>query len=309
EHDSEGKELTPSRFIIEIPEVHLKKARKTIETDISRGGPVHLSLLEDKEYLNTLFMERGFPVTHLNNFLKCPWQYFFLNLLQMPKAQENPQLYGSAVHGALRDYFEAYKREEDITVDQAVDLFEKYLRRTHMTERDLKDYIKSGREELKAYLTQYQFPRAIWNEFKVTGVPFAVDGKEIMLNGNLDKVELVGSGQVNVVDYKTGKPQSRNKLEGKTKDANGDYKRQLVFYKLILDRYKSGEWRMETGTLDFIKPDDYGKLHREVFVIGETEVQELETVIRDVAHNITALDCEGCGECEWCALEKHIRNS
>lgn len=306
ERDSDGKELSLSRFILEIPEAHVRRSVEAGSRSIAIKQAGRKSLFKDPAYIRSLFLERGFSVTHLNNFLVCPWRYFFLNLILLPKAQENPQLYGSAIHGALHDYFEAYKREEDMPVDEAVSLFEKYLRRTHMTERDLADYVASGKEELKAYLAAYQFPRTIWNEYKVSGVPFKVGDAEILLNGNLDKVELVESDSVNVVDYKTGKPQSRNKLEGKTKDADGDYKRQLVFYKLILDRYKSGEWNMKTGTLDFIKPDDGGRLRREAFVITDEEVRELETTIADAAGKILAFDFQGCEkpDCEWCALAK-----
>ncbi|MDE1875018.1 MAG: PD-(D/E)XK nuclease family protein, partial [Patescibacteria group bacterium] len=280
---------------------------------VGRAAAPSSSFLKDPAYLRELFIERGFSVTHLNNFLSCPWRYFFLNLIQLPKAQENAQLYGSAIHQALCHYFEAYKREEDISAVAAIDLFEKYLRRTHMSERDLADYIKDGREELKTYLSHYKFPRTIWNEYKIVGVPFVVadpDGKpiEIALNGNLDKVELAEASAVNVVDYKTGRPKTRNEIEGKTQSADGDYKRQLVFYKLILDRYKAGEWRMQTGTLDFIKPDDSGKLRREIFSITDEDVRGLESVIAATTKKILALDFAECGdaECEWCSLRRSL---
>jgi DNA helicase-2/ATP-dependent DNA helicase PcrA len=175
-----------------------------------------------------------------------------------------------------------------------------------MTERDLADYLGSGRLELAAYLKQYKYSRNIWNEYKITGVPFSVDGTEIVLDGVLDKVELLEGSAVNTIDYKTGKPQSRNKIEGKTKDGDGNYLRQLVFYKLIIDRYKSGEWKMQTGMIDFIKPDDYAKLHREIFTITDDQVKELENLITDTARKILKLDFQGCGkkDCEWCALSK-----
>ena len=307
EHDADGKELVPSRFIVEIPEKHLRRINSAAGVLLlSKQTPTKTSILKDHDYLKSLFIERGFSVTHLNNFLECGWRYFFINLLRLPKSQENPQLYGSAIHGALRDYFEAYKREEDISIDQAVDLFEKYLNRTHMHERDLADYLESGRLELAAYLKQYKYSRNIWNEYKITGVPFSVDGAEIVLDGVLDKVELLEGSAVNTIDYKTGKPQSRNKIEGKTKDGDGNYLRQLVFYKLIIDRYKSGEWKMQTGMIDFIKPDDYAKLHREIFTITDDQVKELENLITDTARKILKLDFQGCGkkDCEWCALSK-----
>ncbi|HUD01876.1 MAG TPA: PD-(D/E)XK nuclease family protein, partial [Rhabdochlamydiaceae bacterium] len=308
----DGKELSPSRFLYEMGEnvediKDVQTVLVTEKTDFKRTLPL---LIKDKAYLNKLFIERGFPVTHLNNFLDCPWRYFFTNLLRVPTVQDNTALYGSAMHNALKDYFNAYAREEDISINKTIQLFESYLQRTHMTEKDLEVFAKSGAEELRGYLSQANFSRSIFNEFTIMGVPFPVGGVEIVLNGKLDKVEVLGSGGVNVVDYKTGKPKSRNEIMGQTKNADGNYKRQLVFYKLLLNEYKRGEWNMKTGTIDFIKPDDRGKLHHEVFVIEDKEIEELKVLVKDTAQKILDLSFvnENCDDeyCEWCRLGKGL---
>jgi len=309
ESDNEGRELSPSRFISEITDAHIEYKNKISSVKINHNQKTeNISIFKDRSYIKTLFLERGFSVTHLNNYLECPWRYFFVNLLMLPKSQENPALYGSAIHAALCYFFESYKREEAVSIEATINLFENHLHRTHMTERDLKEYIKSGKEALKTYLSGHKFSKNIWNEYKITGVPLKIGKDEIRLTGNLDKIELVGDGRVNVVDYKTGKPKSRNFLEGKTKDADGNYKRQLVFYKLLLDKYKKGEWKMETGTIDFVQPSESGKLQREIFSISDKEVSELETLIEKTAGEIINFSFEEkeCKDknCEWCKLHK-----
>src|SRR3989344_3872202 len=79
--------------------------------------------VKDKQFIKELFGRRGFAVTHLNNYLKCPWQYFFVNLLRIPKASESPQMYGTAIHAALRDLFTHEERNKNYLVSQ----FESYL--------------------------------------------------------------------------------------------------------------------------------------------------------------------------------------
>jgi DNA helicase-2/ATP-dependent DNA helicase PcrA len=69
----------------------------------------------------------------------------------------------------------------------------------------------------------------------------------------LDKLEFIDGDIVNVVDYKTGKPKTRNELMGETKNANGDYYRQLVFYKLLLKYWNDGKYNMQSGIIDFNK--------------------------------------------------------
>ena len=150
------------------------------------------------------------------------------------------------------------------------------------------------------------------NEFKIKGVLFEVDlGKEKMeltLKGNLDKIEILPDNNVNVVDYKTGKPKSRNDIEGKTKNSRGDYRRQLVFYKILLDRYEKGKYKMVSGELDFVEPDDKERYHKEKFIIDEKDVEELEKIIQKSAQEIYDLSfwdkmCED-KKCAYCGIRK-----
>lgn len=307
-----GRDQLPSRFVHEIDEgfrSHLSFSRASEPTHARIKRIPRPRLLYDKPYLNALFVERGLSVTHLNNFLECPWKYFFQNLIRLPRVQSNAEVYGSAVHVALALHFNGFAREEDKTVSQTLTHFEHCLRRTHLAAADFKSYLESGREELKGYLLRYTFSRNIWNEFTVGGVPITVGGKTIELGGKLDKVELLSGSTVNVVDYKTGAPKTRNEILGRTKNADGNYYRQLVFYKLLLDSGK--KWRMKTGTLDFLKPTPSGAYWREVFEIEEREVADLRALVADVCSQILSSSFAGkeCGEkgCEYCRLSQALR--
>jgi DNA helicase-2/ATP-dependent DNA helicase PcrA len=129
---------------------------------------------------------------------------------------------------------------------------------------------------------------------------------EIRLTGVLDKIEFVDStSDIIVIDYKTGGAKSRNEIMGKNKDADGNYYRQLVFYKLLLRYFQEGKYTMMAGELDFIEPDAKGKLHKERFEISDEEVDELEATIKRVADEImnlsfwdTPCDPEVCDYCD-----------
>ncbi|OHA26598.1 MAG: hypothetical protein A3D52_00815 [Candidatus Taylorbacteria bacterium RIFCSPHIGHO2_02_FULL_44_36] len=306
----DNRERLPSCFIVEIGELYLEKIL-LFNRQIPLVRPLpRPKLLADKSYLDALFLERGLSITHLNNYLQCPWHYFFVDLIRLPQSQTAPLLYGSAIHGALKNYFDAYAREEDISVKETIKLFENYLYRTHLGERDFRAALAVGRKELAGYLKAWNFPRAIWNEYKIDGVPMEIGGgKEIFLNGKLDKVELLAGDEINVVDYKTGKPKSRNEIEGKTKNSDGNYKRQLVFYKLLVDGAK--HWRLKSATLDFIQPMESGKYKREVFEIIDEEARELLKIIKIASREILDLSFwkKSCGDkdCEYCRLSKILQ--
>ncbi len=76
------------------------------------------------------------------------------------------------------------------------------------------------------------------------------------LKGKLDKLEFVGK-EVNVVDYKTGDPdKAKDKLKPPQEKIpnGGDYWRQAVFYKILLDNYNR-DWIAVSNEFDFIEPD------------------------------------------------------
>ncbi|TSC72929.1 MAG: DNA/RNA helicase [Parcubacteria group bacterium Gr01-1014_48] len=127
-----------------------------------------------------------------------------------------------------------------------------------------------------------------------------------MLRGKIDKVELVDGKEVHVIDYKTGKYKSRNAIEGKTKSSIGKERRQLVFYKLLIDSYEPKEFIVVSGEIDFVEPDKKGEYHREKFLLSEEDVLILKDEIRSAASRILDLSFwnERCfkKECSYCEL-------
>ena len=131
---------------------------------------------------------------------------------------------------------------------------------------------------------------------------------EIRLTGNIDKIELLNDKEVNVVDYKTGRPKTKGEIEGATKSSNGDIKRQLIFYNLLLNKFENGRYRMVSGDIDFVEPDEKGRYKKERLVIAPEEVSALEKQIKEVSAEILSAAFWGkrCGEkdCEFCPLRE-----
>lgn len=321
----DGRNQLPSLFIEEIDGRFaekidvLKMEKKLAERREEKFSPKinfgpHIS---DKEYLRKLFLEQGLSVTALNNYLKCPWEYFFNNLVRIPKPSGKFQIYGSAVHGALKEYFDRFRSGEDLGKDFILRCFEKHLGHKTLSPVDYQELLEKGKKSLYGYYETYNnlWQKNVLNEFKIKGVLFEIDlGKEkmeLILKGNLDKIEILPEGDVNVVDYKTGKPKSRNDIEGKTKNSRGDYNRQLVFYKLLLDRYEKGKYKMVSGELDFVEPDDNRRYHKEKFIIEKKDVEELEKTIEKSAREIYDLSfwdktCQD-KKCAYCGIRKMMK--
>lgn len=319
--DKEGKLLLPSQFLEEMdaqfldvkdevssPESAKEIMVKSFEPKVNRGVSS-----EDKNFLNEIFVSQGFSVTALNNYLDCPWSYFYRNLIRIPEAPDKFLMFGNAIHYTLKDFFDKLKDDEDIGAEKLLKIFEKYLKDEPLSDTDLKETLKRGKEALKGYYKQYikEWSRDILNEFKVHIV---LPDMPVTLTGKIDKIEILdGGNNVNVVDYKTGKIKSKNDIEGKTKNSDGNMKRQLAFYRLLLDNYDGAKYDVRTGEIDFIMPDTKGGYRKEKIDVTEEDVSELKELIKKVSNEILNLDFwdKRCADdkCKYCSLRNSIKGA
>jgi hypothetical protein len=157
-----------------------------------------------------------------------------------------------------------------------------------------------------------------WNnqvltEYKIKGVQLT---PEIKIKGDIDKIEILdGNNSVNVVDYKTSAPKTMGEIEGTTKNSQGDIKRQLTFYKLLLDHYEpinNGQgFKMVSAEVDFLRPDEKGRYKKEKLEISDEETLKLTEEIKRVADEIINLKfwdkfCDD-PDCQYCALRKMMK--
>jgi DNA helicase II / ATP-dependent DNA helicase PcrA len=326
--DDDGKELLPSQFITEIKpdlteeinvrEFEEKRVLESAKRFESGTYPVHD--LKDKEFVRALFISHGMSVSALNNYLVCPWRYFYRNLIRIPEPKGKSALYGTAVHEALHTFFSQLK-DRDVTKESLLSAFEQSLGKQPLTPRDRKDVLEKGKVALGGFYDTYYKTanRNVLVEFNVKGIELEED---IRITGKIDKIEFLGNGnEVNVVDYKTKKPVTRNAIMGKTKSNDtGDMYRQLVFYKLLLDLYEDGKparagehrggYKMVSGEISFVEPDDKGRYKSEKFVPTDEEVKNLKEEVLRVSHEILDLAFwdKACGDkkCEFCTLRSHM---
>jgi len=323
--DKNLKEILPTMFLDELDknlwefgdvEDYEKDYLANVGLRYSPSKTTGISL-KDKAFIRELFMSRGFAVTHLNNYLACPWKYFYMNLLHLPKAKELHLMYGTAVHAALCDFFNQFKEIDNPSKEFLLVAFDRSLALQPISEGDYEICKKRGEKALGGYFDTYQgsWRTNVLTEFDIKGIMLTPDlsSKEedrigIVLTGKIDKLEFLSDGgEVNVVDYKTGKPKSRGKIEGGGDDeSEGGIKRQLAFYNLLLNKYDNGKYKMVSGDIDFVEPNPNGKYKRENFLVSKEEVSDLEALIKKVADEIVNLKFwdKRCSDkkCEFCAL-------
>lgn len=308
-----ARQQLPSQFITEIDSRLIEKGdvlrfENSFDNDktaVFKPRVFKGAALSEKKLAKELFLSKGLSVTGLNNYLECPWKYFYVNLLRIPQAMTKHQIYGTVVHGALKDFFDNFK---DGKADRKLllDRFYFHLDRQPLDRQDFRQSLIKGSKALSGYYRTYwrRWTRDVMNEFNIPGVILT---PRIRLTGKLDKAEILNNkNEVNVVDYKTGKPKSRGEIEGATKNSRGDIKRQLVFYNLLLNEYGGGKYKMISGEIDFIEPDNKGRYKKEKFEIEPSEISDLKDLIKQTADEVINLKfwnkrCDDA-KCQFCRL-------
>lgn len=260
---------------------------------------------EDRKALRAAFFARGLSATAVNNYLACPWKYFYANLLKIPEVENRSRLYGTSVHAALAYYADRRAAGEKPDAETLIAAFERSLERSPLPSTDIEDLKRQGRRTLEIWwkAKEGNWPdNATAEEAVRASIP--IEGEELRLSGSLDLVVRSGDNVI-VTDYKTGKPKSENELRGNTKDATGNNYRQLAFYQLLLSRKEEPE-RMTQGIIEFVTPNEKGEMLSRTFTIPDEDVAELEATIARIAGEILSLsfwnqpcDAEDCEHCDF----------
>ncbi|MBL0068869.1 MAG: ATP-dependent helicase [Chitinophagaceae bacterium] len=317
---NDGKELEPSMFIAEIQDEHQLPIEKIIiDTGVlSEFAALHFIEAQapeidkiEEEYIGQLLDKFVMNVTALNNYLKCPLEFYFKNLVRIPSPKNEATEFGSAVHHALEKLFRKMQDGKKDTFEPKEEFIGDFVwyierHRESFTREQYARRLEYGQEVLSHYYDKYisSFNKIVTIERRIKTVY-----KDVPLKGALDKLEFDGKS-VNVVDYKSGDPDKGiPKTKGPSdKDPNGgDYWRQAVFYKILVDNYEQKDWKVVSTEFDFIEPDKKKNYRKEKVVISPVDIITVTQQITDTWEKIQNRDFyTGCGkeDCHWCNFVK-----
>jgi DNA helicase-2/ATP-dependent DNA helicase PcrA len=318
---NDNKGMEPSRFIAEILDFHEIPAEKiAIPADkllefqalqFSEKAAPEIEKMET-DFITRMLEKFVMNVTALNNYLRCPLEFYFKNLIRIPSPKNEATEFGSSVHFAVQRLFEKMKenpKEEFPPKEDMLNDFQWYMRRHResFVKEAFDRRMEYGLEILSNYYDEYigQWNKIVAVERNIRNV--VVNG--VPLKGKLDKLEF-NNREVNVVDYKTGDPDKAKDKLMPPYDKNpigGDYWRQAVFYKILVDNMGNREWKVTSTEFDFIEPDKKKKYQkRKLFITAEdttTVTQQItETWKKIQAHDFYV----GCGskDCHYCNFIK-----
>ena len=202
--------------------------------------------------------------------------------------------YGTAVHKTAEAIYAYLKTNGTAPTLQNVQImFGEKLEKEKMDKQDFINYLEKGNNVWKVYFetAKNRLDPSHWIEtdFKLQQV--MVD--KVQITGKIDKI--IPNEQekfLEVYDFKTGKYQRDwNGKDVYKKIQLHNYKRQLVFYKLLIEGSRDySKYRVNKGYLEFLSPTTENEILLLPYEITAEDVERLKKIIIAVHSKIQNLD-------------------
>jgi DNA helicase II / ATP-dependent DNA helicase PcrA len=207
----------------------------------------------------------------VDNYRKCPQQYAFSYLWSLKEGPRAALTFGSVMHTTIKRFVDQLKKGVKLPFAEVQHIYE-----TEWTSAGFEDdyqeaeYKKDGLEQLRAFhATMLEASPQILEQEKAFELPLA---NELILAGRMDQVNSLGRNDVEIVDYKTGKPR-------KDSDARKDL--QLSIYALAAKEIF--EWNPVRLVFHYLQTNQIQVTSRD-----SKQLDDAEKIVQEAAADIRA---------------------
>jgi DNA helicase-2/ATP-dependent DNA helicase PcrA len=212
-----GKNLIPTKYIRELISEGKLALKDAIASRVLEPEPIP-SIHAAAELVPTVSQWTQLPpredghlhalsASAIQQYENCPLAYKLKYDWRLPEEASAALQFGSAMHLALKAYFDGVRVGRPPDEETVIACFLDELSKSKIDEplqRAL--YEKDGRNQLTALLrSELGRPRG---EIFETERRFKVEIGGAQVSGRFDRLDRVAGGQVEIVDYKTGKPKT-----------------------------------------------------------------------------------------------------
>jgi len=221
----------------------------------------------------------------VENYRQCPQRYAFNYLWSLKEGPRATLSFGSVVHTTIKRFFEQLKKGVKLPFDELQRIYEtEWTSAGYEDDYQEAEYKKDGLEQLKVFHAAVleDAPEIVEQE-KAFELPLA---NNVILTGRMDQVNSLGRRDVEIVDYKTGKPR-------KEADARKDL--QLSIYALAAKEIF--EWNPVRLVFHYLQNNSRLQTSRDAKQIADAENTVQETAANIRAKNFPAkrgFVCRGC---------------
>jgi len=288
----------PAQFIKEIDEKFISFVKNDSSESVSEAQEFILSHTlvinfrqDSRDYVLELVSKLQLAVTHVNSYLACPRCFFYKTLLRIPHIKSSSQVFGTVIHEALK-YTQNYFNENALlpTEKGIKSTIERSLISEFVTKEAADSILEKSLQVMKQFLQEKPeaFTKGSITEKNMSA--YKINWSGIPIGGKIDLIKFVeDKNHVEVIDYKTGNADSTGR--------SVDYKRQLLFYKLLIENTPQLKWHISKGSIVYVEPSksDDAKWIEKSYELSGQDYLELQDTVKDVYQKINDLKFDECG--------------
>jgi len=158
----------------------------------------------------------------VENYRKCPQRYLFSYLWSLKEGPRATLTFGSVMHTTVKRFIEQLRKGVKLPFEEVARIFEtEWSSAGFEDEYQEAEYKKDGLEQLRAFHTGI-IASLLQVREQERGFELPLENN-VIIAGRIDQINSLGRNDVEIVDYKTGKPR---------KDADARKDLQLSLYAL-----------------------------------------------------------------------------
>jgi DNA helicase-2/ATP-dependent DNA helicase PcrA len=221
----------------------------------------------------------------IENYRKCPQQYAFSYLWSLKEGPRATLSFGSVMHTTIKRFVGQLRKGLKLPFEEVRRIYEiEWSSAGYEDEYQEAEYKKDGLEQLKAFhASMLAAPPNILEQERGFELPLEND---VILTGRMDQVNALGGNEVEIVDYKTGKPK---------KDADARKSLQLSIYAFAAKEIF--EWNPVRLVFHYLQNNE-----TQVTTRDSKQIEQAEKIIQETAADIRAKEfpprpgfsCRGC---------------
>ncbi len=141
---------------------------------------------------------------------RCPMQYMFEHLWSLRGGPHAALTFGSVMHLTIKEFVAEVQKKRKVPVEEILGIYDReWSSAGFADEYQETEYKQAGREQLEAFHRSYTAtPSDVLFQEKAFELPLE---HEVIVAGRMDQVNRIGRNEVEIVDYKTGRPRDAKK--------------------------------------------------------------------------------------------------
>src|SRR3989339_29872 len=206
------RESTPSGYLNEIGIT----TQKVSPTELSAARQNSLfgmaSTFRDPLALEPRsFVPYVLSYSQIDKYETCPLQYKCAYVLRIPTLPNSALSFGSTIHDTLRDFHTKKTFDKNVTYEDLMEMYKNnwqplgYLEAEHREQR-----FEDGKDILRRYFEKHTNEEI---KHKALEKNFNIKIGDVKFTGRIDRMDDLGDGKVEIVDYKTGQAKSQKEVD------------------------------------------------------------------------------------------------